>query len=144
MDAIQDRYPPGDSCCYGCGHSNEHGLHLRTFVEGDETVTRFMPEPYHTAQPGSVYGGLIACLIDCHSTGTAAWAAQRARGGVAARFVTAARHVDYLRPTPIGEVLEVRGRVKEMTARQVIVASTLSARGEVCARGEVVAVRLRD
>ena len=59
------------------------------------------------------------------------------------RFVTAALHVDYLLPTPINETLEVRGRVKEMSARKVIVASTLSAGGEVCARGEVVCVRLR-
>ena len=147
-DAIQDYYPPGDAWCYGCGRLNQHGLHVRTVVEGDETVTRFLPQPYHSAQPDSVYGGLIASVIDCHSTGTAAWAAHRAEGtdprsAPAARFVTAALRVDYLRPTPLGEVLEVRGRVKEMTARKVIVVSTLTAGGEVCVRGEVVAVRLR-
>jgi hypothetical protein len=35
-------------------------------------VCHFRPRPYHTALPGYVYGGLIASLIDCHATGTAA------------------------------------------------------------------------
>jgi len=37
------------------------------------------------------------------------------------RFVTAALHVDYLRPTPIGVPLEVRGRVEEITERKVVI-----------------------
>ena len=147
-DAIQDCYPPEAAWCYGCGRLNEDGFHLRTFLDGDETVTRFTPHPYHIALPGSVYGGLIASVIDCHSTGTAAWAAMRAEGSdpatvPAPRFVTAALHVDYVRPTPMGEELQVRGRVKEMTERKVIVLSELWAAGELCARGEVVAVRVR-
>jgi acyl-CoA thioesterase FadM len=58
------------------------------------------------------------------------------------RFVTASLHVDYLRPTPIGVPLEVRGTVAEMNARKVVVRATVSANGEICARGEVVAVRM--
>ena len=78
-------------------------------------MARFTPREYHTAIPGYVYGGLIASLIDCHGTGTAAAAAERAAGrelgdGPAPRFVTAALHVDFLRPTPLGPELEVRGR----------------------------------
>jgi acyl-CoA thioesterase FadM len=96
-----------------------------------------------------VYGGLIASLIDCHSTGTAAAAVYRAEGRTmdsepALRFLTASLHVDYLRPTPIDGPLEVRARVKEIKGRKVVVTSTLSARGEVCARGEVVAVQIPD
>ena len=58
------------------------------------------------------------------------------------RFVTASLHVDYLRPTPIDSLLELRATVKELKERKVVVAVTLSARGTVCARGEVVAVKL--
>ena len=47
------------------------GLQIKSYWDGDETVTRFTPRPQHTAIPGYVYGGLIASLIDCHSTGTA-------------------------------------------------------------------------
>lgn len=60
------------------------------------------------------------------------------------RFVTAALHVDYLRPAPLGVPLEVRGFVKEIKARKVVVAATVSANGEICARGEVVAVKMPE
>lgn len=147
--AIQEFYPDDLNRCYGCGQRNEHGLHLKSYAAGEEVVSVFHPSPYHTALPGYVYGGLIASLIDCHSTGTAAAAAERAAGralgtGPLTRFVTASLHVDYLRPTPLGVPLELRGRAREVTARKVVVETTLSAGGQVCARGEVVAVRMPE
>ncbi len=147
--AFQDYYPDDLSYCYGCGRLNADGLQLKSRWDGDETVAVFTPRPYHTAIPGYVYGGLIASLIDCHGTGTAAAAAARAAGrGLdtepAFRFVTASLHVDYLQPTPIGVPLEVRGRVKEIKGRKVVVLATLSAQGRVCARGEVVAVQMPE
>jgi acyl-coenzyme A thioesterase PaaI-like protein len=101
------------------------------------------------AIPGYVYGGLIASLIDCHGTGTAAAAAYREAGREMDteppfRFVTASLQVDYLRPTPLGPALEVRGRVEEIGRRKVIVSATVSAEGEVCARGRVVAVQMPE
>ena len=70
--AIQDYYPDDIAVCYGCGKLNEHGHQIKSYWEGEETVCRFQPKPYHTAFPGYAYGGLIASLIDCHATGTAA------------------------------------------------------------------------
>jgi acyl-coenzyme A thioesterase PaaI-like protein len=147
--AFQDYYPDNVAYCYGCGRLNERGLHVRSFWDGEESVCTFYPSPYHMAVPGYVYGGLIASLIDCHSTGTAAAAAYRAecRGMdtlPARRFLTASLHVDYLRPTPIEGPLELRSQVKEIKGRKVVVGTTLSVHGQVCARGEVVAVQLPD
>lgn len=147
--AFQDYYPDQLAHCYGCGRLNEHGLQIKSYWEGEESVCHFQPRPYHTAIPGYVYGGLIASLIDCHSTGTAAAAAYRAAGRAmdtepAFRFLTASLHVDYLRPTPIDTVLEVRAQVKELKGRKVIVVSSLSANGETCAKGEVVCVQMPD
>jgi acyl-coenzyme A thioesterase PaaI-like protein len=147
--AFQDYYPDQLSYCYGCGRLNEHGLQIKSYWDGDETVCIFEPKAYHTAIPGYIYGGLIASLIDCHSTGTAAAAAYRAEGRAmdtepALRFLTASLHVDYLRPTPIEGLLEVRGTIKEIKGRKVVVTTTLSAGGQVCARGEVVAVQMPD
>ena len=144
--AFQDYYTEPTSHCYGCGRLNEHGLQIKSYWDGDETVCTFTPRSYHTAFPGYVYGGLIASLIDCHSTATAAAAAYRAQGrdmdtDPPLRFVTASLHVDYLQPTPIEGPLEVRASVKEIKGRKVVVVSTLSAGGQVCARGEVVAVQ---
>ena len=147
--AFQDFYPDELSHCHGCGRLNEHGLHIKSRWDGDETVAVFTPEPHHMAIPGYVYGGLIASLVDCHGTGTAMAAAYRAEGREmdtepALRFVTASLHVDYLRPTPLSVPLEVRGRVKEIKKRKVVVTATVSAEGEICARGEVVAVQMPD
>jgi len=147
--AFQDYYPDDLSHCYGCGRLNEHGHQIKSYWDGEETVCTFHPQPYHTAIPGFVYGGLIASLIDCHGTGTAAAATYRAEGRAMGteppvRFVTASLRVDFLRPTPMGVPLEIRGTVKEIKGRKVVVGATLSAGGEVCARGEVVAVRLPE
>jgi len=147
--AFQDYYPGDFAVCYGCGRLNEQGLQIKSYWDGDETVCTFTPRPYHTAVPGFVYGGLIASLIDCHSTGSAAAAAYRAAGRALdseppLRFVTGSLHVDYLKPTPIEGPLELRSQIKEVKGRKVVVSTTLSARGEVCARGEVVAVQIPD
>lgn len=147
--AFQDYYDESVAHCYGCGRLNDAGLQIRSFWEGEEAVTRFRPRPYHTAIPGYVYGGLIASLIDCHSTGTAAAAAYRAEGREMdteppLRYVTASLHVDYLRPTPLDAELVVRARVKEIKGRKVVVTSSLYAGDVECARGEVVCVQLPE
>lgn len=78
--AVQDFYPDDFAHCYGCGRLNAQGLQVKTRWDGDETVARFTPRPFHVAVPGFVYGGLVASLIDCHAIGTAAAAALRAAG----------------------------------------------------------------
>ena len=147
--AFQDYYPDELSYCYGCGRLNEEGLKLKSSWDGEETVAIFNPRPYHIAIPGYVYGGLIASIIDCHGTGTAAAATYLAEGREMGteppvRFVTASLHVEYMRPTPLGVPLEVRGKIKEIKGRKVVVSATVSAAGEICARGEVVAVKMPE
>lgn len=149
MKAFQDYYPDDVSHCYGCGRLNNHGLKVKSYWDGEETIATFRPESYHVAAPGYVYGGLLASIIDCHGTGTAAAAAYRAEERPMdtkppIRFLTASLHVDYVRPTPLGVPLEIRGRVKEFKGRKVVVSSTVSADGEVCVRGEVVAVQVPE
>ncbi|MGH2437943.1 MAG: PaaI family thioesterase [bacterium] len=148
MKAVQDFYADDLAWCYGCGRLNTEGFQLKTYWDGDETVTRFTPRPHHTAIPGFVYGGLIASLVDCHGTGSAAAAAYRTLGrevgdGPAPRYLTASLHVDYLKPTPMVP-LEVRGRIKEMKGRKVVVEARVMAGGDVTARGEVIAVQVPD
>ena len=147
--AIQDFYPDDVAHCYGCGRLNPHGLHIRSSWDGDETIAVLTPREYHTAMPGYVYGGLIASLVDCHGTGSAALAAYRACGrgpgsSPPLRFVTASLKVDYLRPTPMGIPLMARGRIKEVKPRKVVVDIEVIAGGEVCARGNVVAVLMPE
>lgn len=147
--AFQDYYPENFNHCYGCGQLNPDGLQIRTFWDGEETVSRYTPRAYHTAIPGYVYGGLIASLIDCHGTGSAAAAAYRNEGRAmdtlpAHRFVTASLEVKYLKPTPLGPELELRGRIAEVKGRKVIVEIDLRAGDMICAQGRVHAVEIPE
>lgn len=149
LQAFQDYYPDDFSHCYGCGRLNEHGLKIKSYWEGDDAVARFIPEDYHIAIPGFVYGGLIASLIDCHCVGTAAAASCRQLGlavgeNPGIRFVTASLKVDYLAPTPMGMELEIRATVKEVKEKKVVIDALLSAGGTACAKGQVIAVRLPE
>jgi acyl-coenzyme A thioesterase PaaI-like protein len=145
LKAFQDCYAGELAHCYGCGSNNEHGHQLKSYWNGDSTIARFTPQAYHTAIPGYVYGGLIASLIDCHGTGTAAAAVAKAQGRAldsepAIRFVTASLKVDYLAPTPIGIELVLHGEVIEIGERKVIVGVSVVADGKSCAKGTVIAV----
>ncbi len=147
--AVQDFYPENLAHCYGCGRLNDDGLQIKTVADGNETVTKFTPRKYHTAIPGYVYGGLIASLIDCHGTGSAAiFAYQNENRNYDSdppfRFVTASLKVNYLKPTPIDAELELRGKLKELKGKKVVVDISLSANGNTCATGEVVAVQMPD
>ena len=44
--AFQDHYLDNVAQCYGCGRLNADGLQIKTFWEGDESVTRYRPRPY--------------------------------------------------------------------------------------------------
>ena len=147
--SFQDYYPDHMAHCYGCGHLNEHGHQIKSYWDGEESVSHFQPEPHHISIPGYVYGGLLASLIDCHGTGTAAAAGYRAESREMdseppLRYLTASLHVDYLKPTPLGPLLEIRGRVKEVKGRKVVIEEWIVVNGEVTVRGELVAVQVPE
>ena len=147
--AFQDYYPDDVNHCYGCGQLNDKGHRIRTFWDGDETITRFTPKPYHTAITGYVYGGLIASLIDCHGTGSAAAAAYKNEGlpmdsKPAKRFVTASLNVKYLKPTPLGPELVLRGSIDEIDGKRITVSIRLFAGDVLCVVGKVVAVQIPE
>lgn len=148
-EAFQDYYADDYSHCYGCGRLNEHGLQIKSYWDGNETVCRFLPEHYYTGgKKDIIYGGLIASLIDCHGAGTAAAAKMREQGieikkGEVPRFVTASLKVVYLDPTPVNAELELRGKIKEINGRKIIVEVDLLAEQKVCARGEMLFIQLK-
>jgi acyl-coenzyme A thioesterase PaaI-like protein len=147
--AFQDYYPDHMAHCYGCGRLNEYGHQIKSYWDGEESVCHFRPGPHHIAIPGYVYGGLLASLVDCHGTGTAAAAGYRAEDRAMdteppLRYLTASLHVDYLKPTPLGPMLEVRGRVKEVKGRKVVIEEWITVNGVVTVRGELVAVQVPD
>jgi acyl-coenzyme A thioesterase PaaI-like protein len=147
--AFQDYYPDHMAHCYGCGSLNEFGHQIKSYWDNDESVCHFQPKPYHTAIPGYVYGGLLASLVDCHGTGTAAAAGYRAENRAmdtepALRYLTASLYVDYLKPTPLGPMLEIRAKVKDVKKRKVVVEEWIVVNGDITVRGEVVAVQVPE
>lgn len=147
--AFQDYYPEDLAQCYGCGSHNEHGHQLKSYWDGEETVARITPKPWHTAIPGFVYGGFLASIIDCHGTGTASAAAYKAEGRTpdtlpAFRFVTASLKVNYHKPTPLGPELEIRGKVLEIKGKKIIVSAEVFVEGEKTVSGEIVCVQMPD
>lgn len=146
--AVQDTYPEDFAHCYGCGKNNERGYQIKTYLDGETTLTEHTPEPFHTGARDFAYGGIVASLIDCHSTGSAAIFWMRSNGrevglGLAPRFVTARLEVDFVAPTPLGP-LRLVGESVEVGERKVIMTTTLAADGVVTARGRAVLVKVRD
>ncbi len=147
MPAIQDFYPDDTAICYGCGRNNAHGHHVRSFWDGTTGTATFMPEEYHTAFPGVVYGGLLASLIDCHSIGIASAAAYDHEGIDPSTqheitHVTGNLNVNFLKPTPMGVELQLKATIKELTDRKAIVTCSVYANDVETVRAEVVAVRV--
>ena len=148
--AFQDYYLDENAHCYGCGRLNQDGLQIKSYWDGEESVCHYTPKPYYSGGvPGFAYGRIIASLIDCHGAATASAAKLRQEGYSLGekplpRFVAASLKVDYLKPTPLGTMLELRGRALEIKGRKVTVSVTLSAEGVICAKGEEILVQLPD
>src|SRR5699024_3347980 len=148
--AIQDDYAADYAWCYGCGRLNEHDYHLRTGWEGDNTVTYYEPRKEHTAIPGFVYGGLIASIIDCHGTGSAALALHRKNGhepgdeDEQTRFVTCSLKKDFLKSRAEKAILKAIGIVEEIQPNKWVVHKELYANDTLCAKGEVKAAVMPD
>lgn len=141
--SLQETYAPHNAC-FGCGPSNEKGLRIRSFPEGDEVVAEWRPAPHHEAFPGVLNGGIIGSLLDCHSNWTAAWSLMRRAGEERPPCtVTADYSIKLLRPTPTDQPLHLRARVADIAADRATIDAELSAGGKVCAtcRGTFMAVK---
>ncbi|MHC5202075.1 PaaI family thioesterase [Myroides sp. LJL119] len=147
--AIQDMYPEDLAHCYGCGKNNPQGHQLKTFLKDDNTtVSYFTPDLKYTAIPGSVYGGLIASLLDCHGTASAAAFASLDKGNdlkdgnLAFRCVTGNLNVSFKALTPMGQELVIQGKLKSIERRKVTVCMELYANNTLCATAEILAITL--
>ncbi len=142
MESLQERYAPSNRC-FGCGPANEKGLRIRSFVEGEELVCDWRPEPHHLAFEGILNGGICGALLDCHSNWAAAHHLMEKEGAeTPPGTVTADFHVTLKRPTPMDAPLRLRARVVESLPDRAVVEATIEANGKTTAtcRGTFVAV----
>lgn len=142
---IQDHWPEEGTYCWGCGKNNKHGLQLKSYwQDNDEVIATWLPKEHHLAFRGVLNGGIIATLIDCHGTGTANAAAQKAANDTDQSFmhVTAGISIKYLKPTPLDKPVTLRARIVEMSENKIKVACDLYSGDTKCAAGEVHTVRV--
>lgn len=134
--------------CWGCGSGNEHGLHLKSFWDGDDSLSVFLPSRDHKAGPDDyLNGGIIATIIDCHSICTAIADAYRGEKRELNSepfiwYVTASMKLDYHKPTPIARSVTLRAGVEKREGKKTLVSCGLYSDDVECARGEVLAVRV--
>lgn len=142
--SLQDRFAPRTRC-FGCGPDNEAGLRIKTFIDGDEAVCRFVPEQHHESFEGTVAGGIIGVLFDCHCNWTAAYHLMTANGlEHPPCTVTAQYTVSFRSPTPSSETLVLRASVVDSTSRRATVEASLEAGGRVTATCNAVFVAVKE
>lgn len=96
--------------CFACGPLNPIGLKL-TFAEDPPGtyITHFTGRPEHQGYDGIIHGGILSTLLD----------------EIMARYlyakgmnaVTARLEVRYLKPTPVGVPLTIKGRILRQKGR---------------------------
>ncbi len=141
--SLQETYAPHNAC-FGCGPSNEKGLKIRSFAEGDRVVATWRPEPHHEAFPGVLNGGIIGSLLDCHCNWTAAVHLMTSRGlSSPPCTVTADYAIAVKRPCPTDGEVSLSARVTNTEGDKVTVEGELTAGGKVRATctGTFVAVQ---
>lgn len=140
--SLQERHAPA-SRCFGCGPANERGLRIRSFVEGEEVVAEWTPEPHHEAFEGVVNGGVIGALFDCHCTWTAAWHLMSERAAAEPpHIVTSDYQVHLVAPTSSRAPLRLRAWVVDTQDDRVVVEASMESDGVMTAycRGTFVAI----
>ena len=121
-------FGPGQPC-FGCSPDHPIGFHLRFFRDGEDIVTRFVPEARYQGPPGVMHGGLVTTLAD----EIAAWTVI----GLRRRFgFTAAIEARLKKPVRIDEEVVGRGRITSDTARVVKIHVELTQASVSCFTGD--------
>jgi acyl-coenzyme A thioesterase PaaI-like protein len=128
--SVQEALYP-DLTCFGCGHANPDGFHLRSYRRDGHTVAEFTSRPEHDNGFGFLNGGIISTVLDCHTAAVVMWeAAQRgwvAEPGAPVPFITAGFDVRFLRPTPLASTVQLSARPESISETAIVVAAELSA-----------------
>lgn len=89
-------------------------------------------------------------IFDCHGTASAAFFKHHSKGldltedTVIERFITAHLEVDFKKPTPMDEEVEIEASLEELGERKAVVNMVLTCKDEVRAKAKIVAVAVKD
>lgn len=148
VPSLQELAAP-EGVCFGCGVKNANGLHIKSYWCPDKihVISTHVPDARYVGWPSLVYGGLISCLIDCHSNWTVMANHYRAEGrepGTLPRIdcVTGSLAVKYIKPTPMGVPLNLKARVEGKIGRKTRVLCEVYAGDKLTASGDSIFVRV--
>ncbi|MEO8401479.1 MAG: PaaI family thioesterase [Gammaproteobacteria bacterium] len=146
--ALQDLAAP-EGICFGCGSKNMHGLRIKSYWDDDNVhvIATHLPDERYTGWPSLVYGGLISCLIDCHSNWTVMANHYRTEGrdiGTLPRIdcVTGSLGIKYIKPTPMGVLLKLKAHIEGKVERKTRVLCEVYADDILTALGDSVFIRV--
>ena len=115
--------------CFGCAPAHPIGLRLRFWRDGDEVITRFVPQPNWQGPPGILHGGLAMAAAD----ELAAWTIIGLKGRLG---FTASASTRLRRPLRIGVEVVGRGRIVRDVGRVLEIAVGLSQEGAEALSGD--------
>ncbi len=146
--SLQELAAP-EGVCFGCGQKNENGLQIKSYwdVDNVHVIMRHTPDSRYIGWPSLVYGGLISCLVDCHSNWTVMAYHYRAEGREPETLpridcVTGTLGVKYIKPTPMGVPLTLKARVEGEVARKTRVLCEVYAGDTLTVLGDSIFVRV--
>jgi len=124
---------PNSAMCFVCGLENPAGLRLVFYeISPDEVVASYTPPEQFQGYPGVLHGGIVASLLD-EAGGRVVMI-----GNHRHFMMTAKIEVKYRRPTPLGQVLTVYGRLLKQRGRLALAHAELRlADGTVTAEAEL-------
>ena len=148
VSAFQDLAAP-DGICFGCGAKNTQGLQIKSYWDVDNThvIMQHTPDTRYVGWPSLVYGGLISCLVDCHSNWTAMahhYRAENREMNTLPRIdcVTGSLNVKYIKPTPIGVPLTLKATIEGEVGRKTRIRCEVYANNILTALGDSIFVRV--
>ena len=122
--------------CFGCGAQNRIGMRLRFFVDdqGNAIATLRLARRFQGPH-GFVHGGVIAAILD----EAMSKAIHASAHGASIMALTRQMETEYLRPTPLGAMLSLRGRQDRVEGRKHFCSATVAdADGRVLAQGKAL------
>ena len=115
--------------CFGCGPANPQGLHLHFTVDAQAltATTTLTLTRLHEGPPGYIHGGIIAVLMD--------EAMSKLNRPLNALAMTRNMQVDYLRPSPLGQLLTLSSTHLRREGRKLFHQAQLhNAKGDLLAQ----------
>lgn len=100
------------SYCIGCGDQAPNGLRMVTTAgEGLTLTSRFTVTEGHQGAPGLAHGGLLSLAFD-EAMGSLNYLIRQPA-------VTARLETEFLKPVPVGSVLEIEARIDAQAGRKL-------------------------